>query len=626
MNQYENNVTVIMEFLKAENFSASVISMHRICYRELQEVLLFNMQVYSYEYAMNWIESNKSLWKYRKCTGFKHCLEQLEDVYKHGTIALEHLGARGSAYTLLNVELKNELDEYLENADLGKYISRHRIACSRFLLYLQKRELTSISQLNYDILLNFHGEDYHKSYKSKDVYEDLIRKFLYFQSSLDRCSLGFFLALSKLIIPHIVIIDLALLKNDFSKEYVITWTLIESFLTEMIEIGYGSTVIKSSKHILKLLHIFLDMHHIHFNKDNLWVWFEHVKPLLGSNWKQARRTLSQFWIFLVYGELTTEFTGDPFYKNPTEYLPEWMKSQLQNYLTLSKREGLKKSTIDMRRSSNLRFCRFLQLTNIKDFSKITPELLETFNQQDIHSTSEGKAAYNVRIRGFLIYLHEQGKISNPFLYKALPSVSAPRIRIISILSDDEVNEFWTLDTKTLSSKAFRDYAIMCIGLSMGFRASDIVSIQFKNINWKQPNISLTQAKTGKRINMPLPVKIGNILFRYLKIHRPKSSSSYVFIHHEVPYDKLSPSVCRSALNRFLPNRATPNKGFHVVRKTFATGLLRGNTKVGIISDALGHSTDDTVHKYLALDEERMRKCPLSLEETGITWRGGVFYA
>ena len=286
MNQYENNITVIMEFLKVENFSDSVISIHRICYKELQEALLFNEQVYSYEYAMNWIESNKFLWKDRKYTGWKHCLEQLEDIYKHGTIALKHLGSRGSAYKLLNAELKNELDEYLENADLGNIFLDIELPVQGFYLYLQNQELTSISQLNYDILLSFHSDDYHKSYKSKDVYEDLIRNFLYFQFSHNRCSVGFTLALSKQIIPHIVTMDLALLNNNLSKEYDVTWTLIKSFLVEMVDIGYSSTVIKSSKHILKLLYIFLDMHHVQLNKNNLWIWFEKVKPNLDSNWNK----------------------------------------------------------------------------------------------------------------------------------------------------------------------------------------------------------------------------------------------------------------------------------------------------------------------------------------------------
>ena len=50
-----------------------------------------------------------------------------------------------------------------------------------------------------------------------------------------------------------------------------------------------------------------------------------------------------------------------------------------------------------------------------------------------------------------------------------------------------------------------------------------------------------------------------------------------------------------------------------------------STKLELISDSLGHSTNGTVHKYLSLDEERMRFCALSLEDTGISYKGGVFH-
>lgn len=225
-----------------------------------------------------------------------------------------------------------------------------------------------------------------------------------------------------------------------------------------------------------------------------------------------------------------------------------------------------------------------------------------------------------------MYLYEQGCITNPFLYKALPSASAPSTRIVNVLSDEELKQIWEVNTDTLSPKAFRDYTILCIGLTMGFRASDIVLIKYSDICWSTQSINLTQVKTGKQIHMPMPTKIGNILFRYLSHYRPKSNSPYVFIRHEVPYGKLTSGVCRRALNRILPNRNVPNKGFHVVRKTFATTLLRGYTKVELISDALGHSSDSTVYKYLSLDKERMKECPLSLKEMDITLEGGVFNA
>ena len=114
--------------------------------------------------------------------------------------------------------------------------------------------------------------------------------------------------------------------------------------------------------------------------------------------------------------------------------------------------------------------------------------------------------------------------------------------------------------------------------------------------------------------------------RYLRDGRPKSDVPYVFIRHEAPYNRIQRGVCRSALKRFLGIPKDSCCNFHAVRKTFATNLLEGNTNVELISDSLGHSTDNTVHKYLSLDEKRMRMCPLSLAEVGISYEGGAFHA
>lgn len=71
-------------------------------------------------------------------------------------------------------------------------------------------------------------------------------------------------------------------------------------------------------------------------------------------------------------------------------------------------------------------------------------------------------------------------------------------------------------------------------------------------------------------------------------------------------------------------RKATGYGFHITRKTFATGLLNAGIEVGTIIDSLGHHTDSTVEKYLSLDEERMLMCPLSFEEAGISGIGGVW--
>lgn len=217
-------------------------------------------------------------------------------------------------------------------------------------------------------------------------------------------------------------------------------------------------------------------------------------------------------------------------------------------------------------------------------------------------------------------------MDDPYLHKALPTLAAPRTSIVKTLSKEDAASIWAVDPGTLSPKELRDYAIVCIGLSMGFRASDIVSLRFADVDWKNRSISIIQQKTGKALTMPMPVKTGNILFRYIRDGRPESDSPYIFIRHEAPYDGVKRGVCRNALRRFIDPLDGNGCSFHIVRKTFATNLLAGGVNVELISDSLGHSTDGTVHKYLSLDEERMRMCPLSLADTGISCKGGAFHA
>ena len=625
MKQFETNVATILKFLKDENFSPSEISAHKVCYKELHSFLVDAGKVYSSETAYQWIEERKPFWNHRKYTSSRHFLDQLEDIRKAGSISVEHLYCRKPPYYQLSPNFRSILDDFIaahpENDD------RHRIACARFLLYLQKEGLDSVEHLDYDILLRFHKDDHHSSAKSKDVYEDLIRKFLNYLAEKGLCSPGLSLALNKQMSHQIITLSDEELHRNSGKEYQsVTIPLIDEFLAGMAKARYGKTVLKGSRHILTLLYIFLDMHQAVLNDTLLWYWFNQIKPLLGSGWKQHRRSLCQFLAFLETGSIEIGYTGDPLRSRQEDSLSLWLREPLADYLQLLKREGWRPSTIAMQRSSNLRFCKYLQSINIVSFSEVTPSIIKDFNVQDCHDTPEGKAAYNCRIRSFIIYLYEQGMIDDPYLFRALPNVSSSKTSVIRTLSKEEVSAIWAVDSDMLSPEALRDYAMLCIGLSMGFRASDITGLCFQNVDWKHRTIRIIQQKTGKILVMPMPVKTGNILFRYLRDGRPKSDEPFLFIGHKAPYGRLTCSVCSKALTRFIGPSTDKRYGFHVVRKTFATQLLEGSTKVELISDSLGHSTDDTVRKYLSLDEKRMRLCPLSLEETCISYKGGAFHA
>lgn len=88
MEQFETSVGIVMAFLKEEQFSASVISQHRLCYQEISEYLSNTNLKYVPDIGYQWIESHYDCWNYRKYTGYRHCIDQLNDVFITGEISL----------------------------------------------------------------------------------------------------------------------------------------------------------------------------------------------------------------------------------------------------------------------------------------------------------------------------------------------------------------------------------------------------------------------------------------------------------------------------------------------------------------------------------------------------------
>ena len=155
------------------------------------------------------------------------------------------------------------------------------------------------------------------------------------------------------------------------------------------------------------------------------------------------------------------------------------------------------------------------------------------------------------------------------------------------------------------------------GIKMGFRASDVINLKFRDIDWKNRSISIIQEKTKASLSLPMPVSVGNAIYRYIKEGRPQVPSDYVFIRHKAPYGKLSGKTCTIALWSILPERKAVYGGFHVTRRTFATNILRSGAGASDVMDTLGHTDPTSVMKYLSMDEKRMRMCPIALSDLPI---------
>ena len=248
---------------------------------------------------------------------------------------------------------------------------------------------------------------------------------------------------------------------------------------------------------------------------------------------------------------------------------------------------------------------------------ISPEIIKEFHISDPHTTAEARNAYSVRIRQFLDYLADMGYVPVT-LQLALTTECAQKTEIVETLSEVEIASVYSFRTNAEKPMELRNIAIVLLGLRMGLRASDITGMKMADISWEERTISVQQQKTDRFLKLPMPVDVGNSLYRYIMNGRPCVASNYIFISHRVPYGRLSRSCCSRALHKALDKR---KNGFHITRKTFASRMLMSRTNTDTIADSLGHSDSSTVLKYLATDGDTMRQCALSLK--GIEVKGGM---
>jgi len=150
------------------------------------------------------------------------------------------------------------------------------------------------------------------------------------------------------------------------------------------------------------------------------------------------------------------------------------------------------------------------------------------------------------------------------------------------------------------------------------RVGDIRALCLGDIDWESSRLSFTQSKTQKRIDLPLPNDVGWAIIDYLKYGRPKTEIQNIFLTGRTPIMAFSDT---SSLSGIIVRYAQMAKidlskrkhGMHSLRHTLATRLMEENIPISTIANILGHSSTDTVKKYLQVDISHLRDCALDVE-------------
>jgi integrase len=627
---FDTAVGKVNHYLTEKQFSSSVIYNHSNCYRSFKQYLQKKQLQYSHEEAVKWLNNNKVKWKHSKFKAFRLSLFRLNDVMQNDFITADsYVYENSTNYKRLPDWSKLLLDDYLNDLSttfLESSINIYRIACSEFLIYIHNIDGKSTKDINHNNLIAYYNQDRRCTF-TKNQHIGRIRNFLYYlvDKKLIPTSLPY--VLIRFTISRIIIIDELSVPDkkacfhDLNKTsdkisaieyYSIAKELSDSCLDQH---NYSETIKSVFRKTWRELYVFLEANGVRYSNKIAEYWCICQKSYT-CQWRIYRRAIKLLEQYRAYGDIKPNIVYS-YKENPVSKLPAWSRFLLLDFLSKKQKEENAPSTVAMYRSSCLRFLNYLDKEGVKSSEMITPEIIKKFHISDPHSTAEARNAYSVRIRGFLKYLADLGYVPIT-LHLAMTTEKAQKTKIVETLIDEEISTVYNFLTNAEKPMELRNIAIVILGLRMGLRSSDITSIKFSDISWKDQTISVQQQKTNIFLKLPMPVDVGNSLYRYIMSGRPQMPSGYVFITHRVPHDKLHASCCHRALNNVLGKQ---KNGFHITRKTFASLMLKNRTDTDTIADSLGHSNSSTVLKYLSTDSNTMRQCAISLK--GIEVKGGI---
>jgi integrase len=219
------------------------------------------------------------------------------------------------------------------------------------------------------------------------------------------------------------------------------------------------------------------------------------------------------------------------------------------------------------------------------------------------------------VRSFLRFAAADGLVDAATQH-AVPAVPSSRqARVPSVWDRGDVARI--LDAIDRSNPGgMRDYAIILLIARLGLRGVDVRRLEFGDFDWRGNRLSIVQAKTDHRVQLPLLKEVGWAVIDYIRHGRPVCDRPQVFLRHTAPIgpfsedDHLHQILVKHARVAHVRVSEKRRHGMHSLRHTLATRLMEDGTPVEQIADILGHQSVESTGVYLKSSLSLLATCAL----------------
>ena len=252
------------------------------------------------------------------------------------------------------------------------------------------------------------------------------------------------------------------------------------------------------------------------------------------------------------------------------------------------------------------------MLDLEDFFKTFNGSIESCTKKDILayiSSINGLEVSTVNrhissLKSFFNYLVDESIIKVSPIEEVSSLKKAKKLP--KYLSISEVNKL--LNISLNSEFDYRNKAMLELMYATGLRVSELVSIEYSNIDFENSIIRINGKGKKERI-----IPLGEVASYYLKVylsdHRSKLLKRNTY--NQVFLNNHGKPITRQGFNYILENireltgiekEITP----HVLRHSFATHLLEGGADIRSIQEMLGHENISTTNIYTEVVNDVLR--------------------
>lgn len=183
--QYDKAVQTVLDYLVKQGFSRTTRDDFYRATGEFREYLEEERLEYSHTGAQSWVNTLKPSLPRKAFLSIRRSLALVDEAARNGSVTNVRFSHDDAPFKYRVPECYRQLlDSYIErrrqDGNQSSTLRTDSIACTRFLLFLQSKNITNVAFITPEIVRDYHTQAEHRTAEGKNAYIGRIRGFVRF--------------------------------------------------------------------------------------------------------------------------------------------------------------------------------------------------------------------------------------------------------------------------------------------------------------------------------------------------------------------------------------------------------------------------------------------------------------